>query len=74
MAHEYMLYVTFGTSKIVLQHPNHDASKNVSTPTISKFYEILRARPVVELFFQVQGALEKTSHLEADFEEAGLWL
>ena len=25
-------------------------------------------------FFQVQGALEKTTHLETDFEEAGLWL
>ena len=43
MAHEYVLYVTFVASKIVLQHPNRDASKNVSTPTISKFYEILRA-------------------------------
>ena len=26
------------------------------------------------LLFQVQGAPEKTAHLEADFEEAGLWL
>ena len=42
MAHEYALYVTFVASKIVLRHPNHDASKNVSTPTISEFDEILR--------------------------------
>ena len=44
MAHEYMLYVTFVATKIVLRHPNCDASKNVSTPTISEFYEILYAR------------------------------
>ena len=25
-------------------------------------------------FFQVQGALDETVHLEADFEEAVLWL
>ena len=43
MAHEYVLYVTFVASKIVLRHPNRDALKNVSTPTISEFYEILRA-------------------------------
>ena len=43
MAHEYLLYVTFVPLKIVLRHPNRDASKNVSTPTISEFYEILRA-------------------------------
>ena len=43
MAHEYVLYVTFVASKIVLRHPNRDASKNVSTPTISEFNEILRA-------------------------------
>ena len=43
MAHEYALYVTFVASKIVLQHPKRDASKNVSTPTVSKFYEILHA-------------------------------
>ena len=43
MAHEYVLYVTFVASKIILRHPKHDASKNVSTPTISEFYEILRA-------------------------------
>ena len=42
MAHEYVLYVTFVATKIVLRHPKSDASKNVSTPTISKFYEILR--------------------------------
>ena len=43
MAHEYMLYVTFVASKIVLRHPKRDASKNVPTPTISEYYEILRA-------------------------------
>ena len=40
MAHGYMLYVTFVASKIVLRHPKRDASKNVSTPSISEFYEI----------------------------------
>ena len=43
MVHEYMLFMTFVTSKIVLWHPNRDASKNVSTPTVSEFDEILRA-------------------------------
>ena len=43
MAHEYVLYVSFVASKIVLRLPNRDASKNVSTPTISEFNEILRA-------------------------------
>ena len=43
MAHEYMLCVTFVTSKIVFRHSNHDALKNVPAPTISEFYEILRA-------------------------------
>ena len=43
MAHEYVLYVTFVALKIVLWHPNSDASKNVSTPTVSEFDEILRA-------------------------------
>ena len=43
MAHEYVLYVTFVASKIVLRHLNRDASKNVPTPTISEIYEILRA-------------------------------
>ena len=43
MAHEYVLYVTFVASKIVLRHPNRDASKNVPTPTVSEFDEILRA-------------------------------
>ena len=41
MAHEYLLYVTFFASKIVLRHPKRDASKNVSIPIVSKFYEIL---------------------------------
>ena len=43
MAHEYVLYVTFVISKIVLWHMKRDASKNVSTPTVSENYEILRA-------------------------------
>ena len=43
MAHEYVLYVTFVVSKIVVLHPKRDASKNVPTPTVSEFYEILRA-------------------------------
>ena len=29
MTHEYMLYLTFVASKIVLRHPKRDASKNV---------------------------------------------
>ena len=29
MTHEYMLYVTFVASKIILRHPKHDVSKNV---------------------------------------------
>ena len=43
IAHECVLYVIFVTSNIVLRHPKCDASKNVSTPTISEFYESLRA-------------------------------
>ena len=43
MAHDHMLYVTFVASKIILWHPKRDASKNVPTPTISEYYEILRA-------------------------------
>ena len=43
MRHEYKLYVTFVASKIVFRHLNRDTSKNVPTPTVSEFYEILRA-------------------------------
>ena len=43
MVHEYMLYVTFVTSKFDLRHPKRDASKKVPTPTVSENYEILRA-------------------------------
>ena len=43
MVHEYVLYVTFVTSNVVLRHPKCDASKNVQTPTVSEFYEILSA-------------------------------
>ena len=43
MVHEYMLSVPFIASKIDLQHPKRDASKNVPTPTVSENYEILRA-------------------------------
>ena len=46
MVHEYMLYVTFVASKIVLRHPKRDASKNVPTPTVSENYEILRANKI----------------------------
>ena len=42
MTHEDLLYVTFVASKIVLKHSNRDAPKNVSTPTVSEFDEILR--------------------------------
>ena len=42
MVHEYVLYVTFVASKNVLRHPNRDALKNVRTPTVSEFDEILR--------------------------------
>ena len=38
-----MLYMTFIASKIILRHPNSDASKKVSTPTVLEFDEILRA-------------------------------
>ena len=47
MAHEYVLYVTFVASKIVLRHPNRDASKNVSTPTISEFFVLTRFHETV---------------------------
>ena len=43
MAYEYLLYVTFVATKIVLRHSKHDASKNVPSPTVSEFYKILRA-------------------------------
>ena len=43
MVHEYMLYVPFVESKIVLRHPKRDASKNVSTLIVSENYEILHA-------------------------------
>ena len=43
MVHEYMLYVPSVALKIDLRHPNIDASENVSTPTVSENYEILRA-------------------------------
>ena len=40
MSHEYMLYVTFVTSNIVLQHPILGASKNMKFPTVLEFDEI----------------------------------
>ena len=40
MEHEYVLYVTFVTSNIVLRHPKHNALKNVPTLTVSEFDEI----------------------------------
>ena len=48
MAPKYVLYVTFVASKIVLRHPNRDASKNVSTPSVSKFDEIRRASYILQ--------------------------
>ena len=45
MVHEYMLFVPFVASKIDLQHPNRDVSKNVSTQVsqkIAKFYVLTR--------------------------------
>ena len=47
MAHDYVLYVTFVTSNIVLRHPKCDALKNVPTPTVSKFNEIRRASKIL---------------------------
>ena len=43
MAHEYVLYVAFFASHVVLRHSEYDASKNVQIPTISEFDEIRRA-------------------------------
>ena len=42
MAHEYVLYVTFVKSNIFLRHPKRYALKNVPTPHVSEFDEILR--------------------------------
>ena len=46
MVHEYLLYVTFVKSKFILRHLKSDASKNVPTPTVSEYYEILRANQI----------------------------
>ena len=43
MGHEYVLYVTFFASNIVLRHPKCDALKNMSTPNVLEFNEIRRA-------------------------------
>ena len=40
MSHEYMLYVTFVTSNIVLRYPILDASKNVKFLTVLEFDKI----------------------------------
>ena len=42
MTHEYMLYVTFVASKIILRHSKCDVSKNVPTPTVSEFDVLAR--------------------------------
>ena len=42
VSHEYMLYVTFITSNIVLRHPILDVSKNVLILTVLEFDEIRR--------------------------------
>ena len=47
MAHEYVLYVTFVASKIVLRHSKRDALKNVSTPTVSKFDVLARFHEMI---------------------------
>ena len=47
MAYEYVLYVTFVASKIVLRHPKRDASKNVSTPIVSEFDVLPRFRETI---------------------------
>ena len=39
--YEYLLYVTFVATKFILRHSKRDASKNVPTPTVSEYYEIL---------------------------------
>ena len=65
MAYEYVLYVTFITSKIVLRHPNCDASKDVPTPTVSEFDEIQCASKISrydsngEIRFVIQGPENK---------------
>ena len=43
MAHEYVLYVTFVASHVVLRHSKRDASKKVQISTVSEFDEIRRA-------------------------------
>ena len=47
MSHEYMLYVTFVTSNIVLRYPILGASKNVKFPTVLKFDVIVRFRETI---------------------------
>ena len=47
MAHEYMLYVIFVTSNIVLRHQKRDASKNMQIPTISEFDVLARFRDTI---------------------------
>ena len=42
VSHEYMLYVTFITSNIVLRHPTFGVSKNVQIPTVSEFNVLTR--------------------------------
>ena len=49
MAHDYVLYVTFVASRFVLRHPKRDASKNVPTPIVSEFDEILRLAKFLSL-------------------------
>ena len=42
VSHEYMLYVTFVTSNVVLQHPILGVWKNVQISTVSKFDVVAR--------------------------------
>ena len=46
MVHEYVLYVTFVASKIILRHLKRDASKNIPTSTFSESDEILCASQI----------------------------
>ena len=47
MSHEYMLYVTFFTSNIILRHPILGALKNVKFPIISEFNVVARFRETI---------------------------
>ena len=56
MTHDYVLYVTFVTTKIVLRHPNCDASKNVPTPTVLEFDVLARFRETIPMVKSVSSS------------------